>query len=881
MWVLQQLFEDVQTMKPNSSRSQSSEIFVVCLKYTKPNYIDPKLLDPNHVFKEVADPGLKKVNVLHKKYEQSNIRQRSGYDESLGMILRSTKTVSEFFESKEPIQMLTDVNAIEFTDKELCQTVLNHPRTTEEIKICLSDLRLLGKLDFKKILKWRTQVRAWLAAEERKAKIARGESVQDEEADNAPDAPHERLDPSQLSEEAIQEEIANLRDLAMQAERKDKKKDRRLSAKERQRQYLGMTDGGFDVADDMELFTLHDSTTRQQLENMHEVRLEDLDNLPMGEEDDEEEEDVAAATVKVGKGGRRQHAIIEVLEDDMEEELELAYKRFMAGRSARMAQAEAMSKKGKGKKSHYDEAGAEVDSDGDNIAPSAKRARAKLGSDAQLDALRDEDQALMESSLAGKKKLRKNDIHGEDLEAYVSMLTKTGGGKKSQAAKGKDGEKGGAGEEDSASSSGDETSEDDGYFDEPAKKKGTAAAGGRKGAAARGDDSDVMDSDMDEEEGGEEGDAYLGAGYVAKTKPGQMVTRDGFSAAGKAAKWFANPIFGSSMIGEEEAVAADQERERARLAKKRKGKSSAAAAEEEEEEEGGYHNTLDSMPKTDKQARKEQRKKDEDRRERKALKNSNKALDDDDEDCKYTCVLMFSSSILPSILIFLQFVCLPCLVPGDATNDLIKRGVGKNGIVKTLKSTGAGFEIVPAEVESSGVLSGMPARVDSRTYDSDEENYDTHDRTRTLALGTMMLRHSKKKALVDASYNRFAWNDPSNMPSWFLDDEMRHNKPQLPIPNALLEQIKSRFQKTGTKEIKKVAEARMRKRKRATLKLKAAKKAANVMAESNEVSERQKLKVRLCCLITFFLRFTFLSFLFFYRDSCLCAIIFTVSKFFF
>jgi hypothetical protein len=36
----------------------------------------------------------------------------------------------------------------------------------------------------------------------------------------------------------------------------------------------------------------------------------------------------------------------------------------------------------------------------------------------------------------------------------------------------------------------------------------------------------------------------------------------------------------------------------------------------------------------------------------------------------------------------------------------------------------------------------------------------------------------------------------------------------------------------------------MRKRKRAALKLKAAKKAASVMAESNEVSEKQKLKVR-------------------------------------
>jgi len=39
-----------------------------------------------------------------------------------------------------------------------------------------------------------------------------------------------------------------------------------------------------------------------------------------------------------------------------------------------------------------------------------------------------------------------------------------------------------------------------------------------------------------------------------------------------------------------------------------------------------------------------------------------------------------------------------------------------------------------------------------------------------------------------------------------------------------------------------VAEARMRKKKRAALKLKAAKKQANMMAESSEISERQKLK---------------------------------------
>lgn len=48
---------------------------------------------------------------------------------------------------------------------------------------------------------------------------------------------------------------------------------------------------------------------------------------------------------------------------------------------------------------------------------------------------------------------------------------------------------------------------------------------------------------------------------------------------------------------------------------------------------------------------------------------------------------------------------------------------------------------------------------------------------------------------------------------------------------------------TGTKVIKKVAEARLRKRKRAMQKLNAAKKQASVMAENSELSERQKIKV--------------------------------------
>jgi hypothetical protein len=50
--------------------------------------------------------------------------------------------------------------------------------------------------------------------------------------------------------------------------------------------------------------------------------------------------------------------------------------------------------------------------------------------------------------------------------------------------------------------------------------------------------------------------------------------------------------------------------------------------------------------------------------------------------------------------------------------------------------------------------------------------YDSGDERTTLALGTLMLRKSRAKKLVDASYNRFAWNDPTDLPEWFVDDEV-------------------------------------------------------------------------------------------------------------
>jgi len=52
MWVFNKFFDKVEATKPVASRFVSAEIFVVCLGYTAPTYIDERLFDTKNVFKD-------------------------------------------------------------------------------------------------------------------------------------------------------------------------------------------------------------------------------------------------------------------------------------------------------------------------------------------------------------------------------------------------------------------------------------------------------------------------------------------------------------------------------------------------------------------------------------------------------------------------------------------------------------------------------------------------------------------------------------------------------------------------------------------------------------------------------------------------------------
>lgn len=174
-------------------------------------------------------------------------------------------------------------------------------------------------------------------------------------------------------------------------------------------------------------------------------------------------------------------------------------------------------------------------------------------------------------------------------------------------------------------------------------------------------------------------------------------------------------------------------------------------------------------------------------------------------------------------------------VKQTAARALIKAGVGKT------VDASEGFEIVQGGRGDDDGLDPFSRREQGlKTYLSDSEDED--DRAETLALASMMLRRSKAKKLVDASYNRFAWNDPKDLPAWFIDDEKRHYRPQVPIKPELLAEMKLRFQSLAAKPIKKVAEARARKRTRAEHRLKAAKKKAEAVSNDPDMSAGRKLK---------------------------------------
>ena len=156
LWVCNQLFTKVEATKPPSSRNVSAEIFVVCRGFRAPKRIDPRLLDPRSVFAELCNPSSKQEAKIFNPEKKK--RKRQGYEEGDYTQYKSIPA-NDFIQTTDPIAILGSVNEISFVQPPNGDVTLaaldKLPETTEEVRGCCSDLKVLGRKEFRLLLRWR------------------------------------------------------------------------------------------------------------------------------------------------------------------------------------------------------------------------------------------------------------------------------------------------------------------------------------------------------------------------------------------------------------------------------------------------------------------------------------------------------------------------------------------------------------------------------------------------------------------------------------------------------------------------------------------------------------------------------------------------------
>lgn len=224
LWVFNQLFSSVEATKPPSSRNVSAEIFVVCRDFKAPKRIDPRLLEPRSVFAELSNPT---PNNEAKVFDpEKKKRKREGYEEGDYTQFREAPA-NEFVQTTDPIAMLGSLNRLHFTQSDHDNIALaalgQLPETTPEVKQCCEDLKVLGRKEFRMLLRWRLKARERFGLASKKSKQ---DLVSEEITEITP------MD----AELKIQEELQRL-DENQQAK---KKKERRRANEKKQKEIVRM-----------------------------------------------------------------------------------------------------------------------------------------------------------------------------------------------------------------------------------------------------------------------------------------------------------------------------------------------------------------------------------------------------------------------------------------------------------------------------------------------------------------------------------------------------------------------------------------------------------------------------------------------------------------
>lgn len=111
MWVFKQLFKKVHATKPQASRHESAEIFVVCQNYIAPDKIDARFFDPKHVFQELEIEPKNELNIFHPEKKKKN--RAEGYPAN-DYTLHHKISVREFINHDNGLELLQNASEVSY-----------------------------------------------------------------------------------------------------------------------------------------------------------------------------------------------------------------------------------------------------------------------------------------------------------------------------------------------------------------------------------------------------------------------------------------------------------------------------------------------------------------------------------------------------------------------------------------------------------------------------------------------------------------------------------------------------------------------------------------------------------------------------------------------
>uniref|UniRef100_A0A8C0EPJ6 pre-rRNA processing protein FTSJ3 n=1 Tax=Bubo bubo TaxID=30461 RepID=A0A8C0EPJ6_BUBBB len=305
LWIFQQFFQKVQATKPQASRNESAEIFVVCQGYQAPDKIDSKFFDPKYAFKEVEVQTKSVSELISKKKPKAE-----GYADG-DTTLYHRFTLMDFLKAPNPVDFLSKANEITLGDGEL----ENHSSTTEELRQCCQDIRVLGRKELRALLNWRTKLRRFLAkklkeqAKELDINLSSGEEEEgkEEEKKEKKTLPRAAADEvGKEEEEEVELALAEMKAKELAELKRKKKKILKEQRKQRERVELKMDLPGVSIADDgdtsmFSLRTIHRTPLLNEVTRGDMASADALLEIGPGDDDiyvseQEDEDDVSLAS---------------------------------------------------------------------------------------------------------------------------------------------------------------------------------------------------------------------------------------------------------------------------------------------------------------------------------------------------------------------------------------------------------------------------------------------------------------------------------------------------------------------------------------------------------------------------------------------------------